>query len=218
MKRNNRGQFVGKKIPRRAIRVLGVKRDSVVAKNFGVHRWSVAQWRKKFGIKSALKQWSFEYEKCKKCKLTKRKHRWRGYCIKCWTKSPEYKKVSLENYYRNKLKVKLYRQKFYIKNREKLLKQTQEYKIKNKVRYSENYPRIYWKNRFKLIFEFKLPCALCGSKKINILETHHKVSIKRAKKLKWKKAKIHSIKNLLVICNQCHRLGEYAIHSITNNK
>ncbi len=167
IKRNKKGQFIGVEIPTEVITMLGEKRDGEIAKIFKVHRYTVVQWRDKLNIKTPLKKWSYDYCKCRLCKTTKYKHRWKGYCKKCWTKSPEYKMERLNWYYNNKLTVKLQRKKYYKNNRDVILRKTSEYKIKHKIRCSDNYPAIYWVNRIKLIYDKKLPCKICDCKIIN---------------------------------------------------
>ncbi len=108
-------------------------------------------------------RWSWKYDNCRLCMKTENKHKRWGYCDKCYTKSPEWKRQQYEyrtnNYEKFRKKQKEYETEYY--SRPEVKQRLKEY----------GYSRRYAGNRNAVLDRDGFACVDCG-----MIQKQHKLN------------------------------------------
>lgn len=131
--------------------------------------------------------WSINFSSCKRCGTTEKPHRTNGYCVDCFTRSPEFRDSCKRSAEKHKEKIKQYL-KEYLKRPEVVVKKNIAYDFAK-----------YGGNREKALLRDQFTCQICGVSEENAKSTSGRgLYVRHINNLND-----HSLENLQSICKKC---------------
>lgn len=138
--------------------------------------------------KIRAKQWSMHYTKCGICGTTKKPHRTNGYCIDCYSKSPEHRASCKRSANKRKEKTKEYLKEYY--KRPDVIKRRKQ--ICNETKYGGN--------REKALIRDEYKCTICDiSQKDAISSYGRDLYVYHINNIED-----HALNNLKSVCKKCY--------------
>ncbi len=137
------------------------------------------------------KRWARDYEECKMCETSSIPHKIRGYCMRCYTKSPYFKQVQRTSFLKH------------IDDRKKKMKEyMEEYKtrpeVKERFRKANDHLN-FDGNRQKALERDAFKCTNCG---LTQEESYEKFG--RDLFVQHINGKSNGLSNLKTVCRSCH--------------